>query len=113
MTYQAPVDELRFTLEEVAAVGAVKSGGAFAEFSEDLTFAILEEAAKLAGGVLAPLNRSGDLEGCTLKDGVVTTPRASRTPTPSLSKVAGRGCNSRPRSAAWGCRARWAWPCWK
>lgn len=74
MTYQAPVDELRFTLEEVAAVGAVKSGGAFAEFSEDLTFAILEEAAKLAGGVLAPLNRTGDLQGCTLKDGVVTTP---------------------------------------
>ncbi len=74
MTYQAPVDELRFTLEEVAAVGAVKSGGAFAEFSEDLTFAILEEAAKLAGGVLAPLNRPGDMEGCTLKDGVVTTP---------------------------------------
>ncbi|MDM7984817.1 MAG: acyl-CoA dehydrogenase [Maricaulis sp.] len=74
MTYQAPVDELRFTLEEVAAVGAVKSGGAFAEFSEDLTFAILEEAAKLAGGVLAPLNRTGDLQGCTLKGGVVTTP---------------------------------------
>ncbi|MBO6797224.1 acyl-CoA dehydrogenase [Maricaulis sp.] len=74
MTYQAPVDELRFTLEEVAAVGAVKSGGAFAEFSEDLTFAILEEAAKLAGGVLAPLNRTGDLQGCTLKDGVITTP---------------------------------------
>ena len=74
MTYRAPVEELRFTLEEVAAVDSVKSGGAFAEFSEDLTGAILDEAAKLAGDVLSPLNRTGDLQGCKLNEGVVTTP---------------------------------------
>ncbi|MBR9824802.1 MAG: acyl-CoA dehydrogenase [Alphaproteobacteria bacterium] len=74
MDYRAPVDELRFTLEEVAAVDSVKSGGAFAEFSEDLTGAILDEAAKLAGDVLSPINRTGDLQGCKLENGVVTTP---------------------------------------
>jgi len=78
MDYRAPVEELRFTLEEVAAVDTVKSGGAFAEFSDDLTGAILEEAAKLAGDVLGPLNRTGDLQGCSLKDGVVTTPEGCR-----------------------------------
>jgi alkylation response protein AidB-like acyl-CoA dehydrogenase len=74
MGYRAPVDEIRFSLEEVAAVDGLKATGAFADFTDDLTGAILEEAAKLANDVLAPLNRVGDIEHCKLKDGVVTTP---------------------------------------
>jgi alkylation response protein AidB-like acyl-CoA dehydrogenase len=74
MTYTAPVDELRFTLEEVAAVDTLKATGAFPDFTDDITGAILEEAAKLASEVIAPLNRVGDAEHCQLKDGVVTTP---------------------------------------
>ncbi len=74
MTYRAPVDEMRFTLEEVAAVEGLKATGAFADFSADLTAAILDEAAKLAENVLAPLNRVGDAEHCKLNGDVVTTP---------------------------------------
>jgi 3-(methylthio)propanoyl-CoA dehydrogenase len=74
MTYRAPVDEMRFTLEEVAAVEGLKATGAFADFSADLTAAILDEAAKLAENVLAPLNRVGDAEHCKLEGEVVTTP---------------------------------------
>ena len=37
--------------------------------------AILEGAAALCEEVLAPLNASGDKEGCRVKDGVVTTPK--------------------------------------
>jgi alkylation response protein AidB-like acyl-CoA dehydrogenase len=75
MTYRAPVDEIRFTLEEVVAVDGLKATGGFPEFTDDLTGAILEEAGKLTENVLAPLNWSGDQEGCTLKDGEVTTPK--------------------------------------
>lgn len=74
MTYNAPVDELRFTLEEVAAVDGLKATGAFPEFTDDLTGAILEEAARLSMEVLAPLNRVGDEEHCKLVDDAVTTP---------------------------------------
>lgn len=74
MTYRAPVDELRFTLEEVAAVEGLKATGAFPDFSSDLTAAILEEAAKLAENVLAPLNRVGDAEHCKLTGDAVKTP---------------------------------------
>ncbi|HAQ35092.1 MAG TPA: acyl-CoA dehydrogenase, partial [Alphaproteobacteria bacterium] len=57
------------------AMDGLKASGAFPEMSGDLTTAILEEAAKFANEVLAPLNRSGDMEGCTLEDGKVTTPK--------------------------------------
>jgi len=74
MTYRAPLDELRFTLEEVAAVEGLKATGAFPDFTSDLTAAILDEAAKLAENVLAPLNRVGDAEHCKLDGETVTTP---------------------------------------
>ena len=43
----------------------------------DLVDAVLEGAGKLAGEVLAPLNRIGDVDGSVLENGVVRTPRAS------------------------------------
>lgn len=43
--------------------------------SVDLTSAIVDEAAKIAEGLLAPINHSGDQEGCRYDDGVVTTPK--------------------------------------
>ncbi len=74
MTYSAPVNDIMFTLDEIAVLDGLKKSGAFPDLSGDLVAAILGEAAKFSNEVLAPLNRSGDLQGCTLKDGEVTTP---------------------------------------
>jgi hypothetical protein len=41
----------------------------------DLIDAILDECAKYCEEVLAPINQSGDQEGCHFEDGVVTTPK--------------------------------------
>lgn len=74
MTYRAPLRDILFSLENVAAVGGLKAVGAFPDLSSDLTEQILTEAAKLAEEVWAPTDRIGDAQGCSLKDGAVKTP---------------------------------------
>jgi len=74
MTYRAPVRDIRFSIEEIAAVEGLKATGAFPDFSDDVAVAILEEAGKLTTDVLGPLNWTGDQQGCTLENGVVRTP---------------------------------------
>ncbi|MBV8150093.1 MAG: acyl-CoA dehydrogenase, partial [Candidatus Eremiobacteraeota bacterium] len=45
------------------------------EETSDVLDAILEEAGTFASEVLDPINASGDKEGCTWRDGAVTTPK--------------------------------------
>ncbi|TBV04654.1 acyl-CoA dehydrogenase C-terminal domain-containing protein [Phytopseudomonas dryadis] len=74
--YQAPLRDMRFVLHEVFQVSKLWAElPALAEVvDEETANAILEEAGKVTAGVVAPLNRSGDEEGCSWADGVVTTP---------------------------------------
>ena len=74
--YQAPLRDMRFVLNEVFEVSKLWAElPALAEVVDaDTAAAILEEAGKVTAGVIAPLNRSGDEEGCSWTDGAVTTP---------------------------------------
>ena len=72
--YNAPVQDMLFAMREIGDLGAVSSLPGFEDATDDLATAILDEAAKFAGGVLSPLNHSADRQGCRWKDGVVTTP---------------------------------------
>lgn len=72
--YQAPLKDHRFLLKDVFHVDALSQTDQFPDATLDIYDAVLEEAAKFAAGVLAPINRSGDEEGCIFNDGSVTTP---------------------------------------
>jgi len=74
--YQAPLRDMGFLLNEVFQVGKLWSElPALAEtVDEETAIAILEEAGKINSGIIAPLNRVGDEEGCQWQDGAVTTP---------------------------------------
>jgi acyl-CoA dehydrogenase len=75
-TYKAPVEDVQFLLSDVFHVERYDNLPGFADASPDVVEAILSEAAKFAEEVLAPLNRVGDVEGCTRHpDGRVTTPK--------------------------------------
>ncbi|MBL6931995.1 MAG: acyl-CoA dehydrogenase [Rhodospirillales bacterium] len=73
--YTAPVEDIRFVLNEIAGLGDVANLPGFKDATPDLVNAIVEEAGKLASDVLAPLNQSGDQEGCKIDNGVVRTPK--------------------------------------
>jgi alkylation response protein AidB-like acyl-CoA dehydrogenase len=73
MTYTAPLADMRFALREVAGLGKIASLPGYEHATDDTIDAVLEEAAKLAGNGLAPLNRDGDKVGARLENGVVRT----------------------------------------
>src|ERR1700742_1062502 len=73
MTYTAPLADMRFALREVAGLGKVATLPGYEHATDDTVDAVLEEAAKLAGNGLAPLNRDGDKVGARLENGVVRT----------------------------------------
>ena len=73
--YEAPIDDMRFVINELAGLDDIARLPGMGEVTPDLVDAILGEAGKLGSEVLAPLNRPGDIEGCTLENGVVRTPK--------------------------------------
>ncbi len=72
--YSAPLADMRFALDEAAGFSDLAALPAFESVEPDLVDAILQEAGKLAGEVLAPINQSGDREGCVFENGVVRMP---------------------------------------
>jgi len=73
MTYIAPLADMRFALREIAGLGQVAALPGYEHATDDTVDAVLDEAARLAGNGLAPLNRGGDKVGARLENGVVRT----------------------------------------
>jgi 3-(methylsulfanyl)propanoyl-CoA dehydrogenase len=79
-TYRAPVEDVSFLLNDVFQIDRYNNLPGFSEASADIRDAILEQAAEFSEQVLQPLNRIGDLQGCTRHDdGSVTTPAGFKT----------------------------------
>ena len=76
-TYQAPLRDLQFVIEELLdAPARWREIPAFAELDADTARQILAEAGRFAAEVLAPTNATGDVQGCTWdpQNGQVRTP---------------------------------------
>ncbi|MEH6545762.1 MAG: acyl-CoA dehydrogenase C-terminal domain-containing protein [Sneathiella sp.] len=72
--YVAPLKDMRFVLNNIVDLNALSKLEGFEHAESDVVDAVLEEAGKFATNVLSPINKSGDLQGSHVKDGVVTTP---------------------------------------
>ena len=64
-SYKAPVKDTLFLLNDVFDYARYDNLPGFSEAPLDVVEAVLGEGAKIAEEVLQPLNRSGDMEGCT------------------------------------------------
>ena len=70
----APLDDMYFAAVRLAGFSDITALPGGEELTEELLKTILEEGGKFAAGVLAPLNRAGDLQRSRLVQGVVHTP---------------------------------------
>ena len=73
--YRSPVEDILFSLRHVAGLEDAVSQGLFGDLDWDTVASVISEAGKFATNVIAPLNRTGDIEGARCENGVVTTPR--------------------------------------
>jgi alkylation response protein AidB-like acyl-CoA dehydrogenase len=74
--FQAPTRDTRFVVNEVLGLEGYGHLPGFEAATRDLTDSVIEEAGRFVNEVIAPLNLSGDREGCTRHpDGSVTTPK--------------------------------------
>ncbi|MDM8359468.1 acyl-CoA dehydrogenase [Pandoraea communis] len=73
MSYQAPIKDMQFVMNELADLTRIAALPGYEDASPELAQAVLEEAARFNQEVLAPLNFIGDQQPSTWKDGAVTT----------------------------------------
>ncbi len=122
--YKAPLRDILFARDELLGFPEhYQNLPGCAEATPDLVRSILEESAKFAEAVLAPLNRVGDQEGCTWSaGGVVKTPTGFKEAYrqwvdagwASLSSSTEHGGQGLPQSLAFSLaeligQANWAW----
>ena len=89
--YRAPRDDMDFVLHDVFNVTAdwQKSDMLAEMMDQDTASAILDEAAKVAEQLIAPVSRQADEEGVSFNGGEVTTPAAYKENFRQWLKVAG------------------------
>lgn len=93
--YNAPLRDMQFVINELVPLSRITALPGFEDAGEDLVAAILDEAAKFAGGVLGPLNWAGDQHGCTWSPQGVTTPPGFKDAYRQFSEAGwiGLGCD--------------------
>jgi len=73
MSYTAPIKDMLFVLNELAALKDIQQLPGCADATDDTVQAVLEENARFMGEVVAPLNWSGDTQPGKWDNGNVTT----------------------------------------
>ncbi len=99
MTYRAPVEDIISSLRHAAGLDQALADGACGDLALDDIAAILAEAGRFAGDVIAPLNRIGDQHGTPLKDGAITMPPGWKE---AYRDWAAAGWNGLAAPAEWG-----------
>ncbi|WP_423196371.1 Acyl-CoA dehydrogenase [Cupriavidus sp. H19C3] len=73
MTYRAPLKDMLFVMNELAGLDAISQLPGFEDATPDTVQAVLEEAARFNEEVVAPLNRLGDTDPSSWREGEVRT----------------------------------------
>jgi 3-(methylthio)propanoyl-CoA dehydrogenase len=114
--YQAPLRQMRFTIEHLADFEEVTALPDFSAVDTDTVGAVLEEAAKFASNVLAPTNWVGDRQGVKVVDRAVVVPQEftdayaqfREAGWPAIASNPDFGGQGLPKTLALACDEMWA-----
>jgi 3-(methylthio)propanoyl-CoA dehydrogenase len=73
MNYVAPVKDMQFVLQELAGLKQIQALPGCEDATDETVAAVLEENARFMSEVVAPLNRTGDVQPAKWDNGRVTT----------------------------------------
>src|SRR5580704_15465707 len=76
--YAPPLADIKFVLTHLLGLEQLAALPGYEAVSEDVVDAVLDETAKIASEVFAPLNDSGDRIGATFENGKITMPPGCR-----------------------------------
>jgi len=97
MAYKAPLKDIEFLVNDVFELPKQWANyDALQDFNSELVSAVFEEAAKIAEGVLAPIDRDGDEQGCRLENGGVVTPEGFKEAYQQLAEGGWVGITGNP-----------------
>jgi len=94
--YSPPLADIRFILTRLIGFERLAALPGYEAVSEDVVEAVLDETAKIASEVFAPLNDTGDKIGARFENGTVTMPPGCRE---AYKAFVDGGWNSLPVSA--------------
>jgi alkylation response protein AidB-like acyl-CoA dehydrogenase len=114
--YQAPLTQMRFTIEHLAEFKDVSALPDFSAVDPDMVSAVLDEAARFASGVLSPTNVIGDQQGVQVVDRAVQVPaeftaayaRFCEGGWPGIASNPEFGGQGLPKTVALACDEMWA-----
>lgn len=72
--YKAPIKDIVFGLDVIDSYNVLNRVDRFKDFNKEVSLPVIEECAKFAEEVLAPINSIGDTHGATIEDGIVLMP---------------------------------------
>ena len=73
MSYQAPIKDMLFVMQDLAGISQVAALPGFEDYGLDTAQAVLDESARFCQDIVAPLNWEGDRNPSSFQDGQVTT----------------------------------------
>jgi alkylation response protein AidB-like acyl-CoA dehydrogenase len=76
--YTPPLSDIRFLLTRLIGLDRLSALPGYEAVGEDVIEAVLDETAKIASEIFAPLNDIGDKKGTKFENGVVTMPTGFR-----------------------------------
>ena len=99
--YNPPLKDMHFAIHALSGIDTTLQFDCYSEFDRDVVDQVVAEAGRFAAEVLGPINKTGDIEACSVENGGLSYLRHLPMRTGSLSRTDGKVWSCHPILAVW------------